>query len=223
LREAAPGVQFIEIDTLDLAHLHDLDEGLHHMSSVIHDADAVVAHSSAARPVLEIVAREQKSTAILLLSPLIVTHQTRTLRTLRALLNWPPFGRALNSYAGKKLKRLRHDRSYVKRQLRLFVAERSCSEALIDEAQIRLRDPRSERIAEWTAEFFRYSTAPLGNEAREVLSKSTVLVGTGLLDRKSSKRMRVTVLPEVTGAPMLEAPEAVAETLNALLAERNRR
>jgi hypothetical protein len=35
--------------------------------------------------------------------------------------------------------------------------------------------------------------------------------------------MRVTVLPEVAGAPMLEAPEAVAEALNALLAERNRR
>lgn len=210
-------MDFTAIDTLDFAHVADLRGAHARLAPLLRSAEAVVAHSSAASIVLEALASERLMTPVLLLSPLIVIRKTLGVRSARALLRWPPISRALNAYAGRKLSLLSRERAYVLRQLRLLVGERFCSDALIDEAQTRIRDSRSQRIAERTAEFLRFSMMPLSEAARDILAGATVLVGTGLFDRKMARRVHATVLAEVVGAPMLETPQSVAAALDRLL------
>jgi hypothetical protein len=49
-----------------------------------------------------------------------------------------------------------------------------------------------------------------------------VLVGEGVLDRKTPRRMAATVITGSTGALMLERPNVVAEVLKTLLRETGR-
>lgn len=71
--------------------------------------------------------------------------------------------------------------------------------ALIDEAQARLKDPRAAVAVEQTAEFFQHMTTPLNREADKAVKNRRVLIGTGSLDKKTAKWMPATFLQSVTG------------------------
>ncbi len=141
LRCAAPQIDFTEIDALDFAgtsgrSVSETAEAI--LAPAIRNANAVVAHAGAARPVIEVVARERPNMPVLLLSPLLATRANLALEVIRSLLGRAPGSWLLTAYARSKQRRLTRDRRYVAAQLKPFVGNETLSEALIEEAQMRL-------------------------------------------------------------------------------------
>jgi hypothetical protein len=218
LRNAAPEFDFTELDPFFVGVAVDLERAVHDiLAAAICDADAIVAHSGAARAALEAVARERPDLPVMLLSPFILGRPATLFRLVRTVFGRPPLSWVLDAFARSKHRRLRSDRSYVVKQLAFFVAPNGMSEALVDEAQERIRDPRTDRIVERTSEFFRYALTPLDVDSEKAVCNRVVLSGTGPLDRLTAKWMAATILESVTGAPMLEAPDAVAQALRDLV------
>lgn len=217
LRNAAPEFCFTEIDVLAFAGSPDVSAACRRaVIEAAHDADAVVAHNTAAKPVIEALAQISREVPVLLLSPAIIRRTSLLLRAFRFIIA-TPVGRALlTSFAGSKQKRLSNETSYLKKQMSLLVSEDHISQKLLDEAMERVRDPRCARAVERTVEVVLEVTSPIDAAANAKVKRRTVLVGKSLLDKKMAKQMAATVLPGVHGAPMIEAPEAVADALRAM-------
>jgi hypothetical protein len=191
LKRQLPDEEVVELDTLDLAHSDNYEEALFAMLGKIKNTGIIVAHFTAAKPVVRYVDRMHLSVPVLLLSPWIVTSESSGIR--------------------------QHVRERVKRQLRFFVSDAAMTDSLVDEAQARLADERTARLTEDTADVLRYTFSPI---SKDLLNRTNtvVLVGSGALDRKIATRMPVTKLPGVTSAAMIEASGEVAKIVYRLMA-----
>ena len=109
------------------------------------DADCVVAHNTAAKPVIEALAKTSSALPVLLLSPLLFRRNTALLKVLRVVIETRLGGRVLTALARSKKTRLLNDRQFLKEQLLMFVDEAKISAALFEEAISRARDPRTAR------------------------------------------------------------------------------
>jgi hypothetical protein len=218
LRACAPEIAFVEIDTLAFVDAPNVGAAVEDaLTHALRDADAVIAHSSAARPVIQAMSRARPDLPVLLLSPMFLQRDAAHVRLIRAVLRSPLVARLLTRYAMSKHRRLREDRDYVAKQLYMMVRRDRLPEALVDEAQARIRDPRTARAVERTAEVLTYAITPVDPAANDAVCNRRALIGSGVLERKTAKRMPCTVLPSVTRAPMLEAPDAVANVLREML------
>ncbi len=91
------------------------------------------------------------------------------------------------------------------------------SEALVDEALERLRDPRSAQAVERTPEFMASAVTPLNPSTDRAVRNRRVLLGSGFFDRKTARQTRGAVFVAATGAPMIEDPDAVAKAIRELV------
>ena len=87
-----------------------------------------------------------------------------------------------------------------------------------EEAQARIRDPRTAGAVERTVDVLTYSLTPVDAATNVRVRNRLALIGPGILERKTAKRMTCTVLPSATRAPMIETPDDVARALRSLLA-----
>jgi hypothetical protein len=218
LRQAAPDLAFVEIDTLDFANASDLAESCRQaILDAARDADGVVAHNTAAKPVIEALAQMSGAPPVLLLSPVLFRRSTPLLSALRFIIKTRLGRQALTSLARSKKTRLLTDRQFLKKQILLLVNEAHISDALFEEAGERARDPRTARSVERIVEIILEITTPIDPTIDAKVQRRTVLLGRSHLDRKMAGRMPATVLPEVRSAPMIEAPQAVAQALREML------
>ncbi len=217
LRAAAPEFDYIEFDSFAFAALATWDAFLACLERVFNDADAVVAHHSAARAVSEAIGRSGRNIPVVFLSPLIILEDRPLLRSVRVLFGTRMLGGFLTRFAESKLRKLKHDRQLVTKQLRYFVAQSALSDDLIDEAQSQLRDPRCEGIVARTAEFLRYTLLPLAEDFDTLVPHRAFVLGSSASDRRFAKRLKLDPVPGVFGAAMIEAPEAVASALRELV------
>jgi hypothetical protein len=219
LRAAAPEFEFVEVDPLIVAGDADMERHVRDaVEAALHDADAVVAHGGAARLALDAVAQTRPTLPAVLLTPMMVLRPTLPLRIVGAVLEWPFVDQLITGYARSKLRRLRADRGYVRRQLGFFVRRDLISDALVDEAQQRLRDPRAASAVERTREFMAAALTPLNPETdRVVTNKRSVFGGVEYYERKKARQKGGIILPNANGAPMIEEPIAVARILRDML------
>jgi hypothetical protein len=136
---------------------------------------------------------------------------------MRAVIETRLGGRLLASLANSKSTRLSSDRQYLKKQLLMFLDEANLTDALFEEAAGRAKDPRTARSVERVAQILLEITNPIDPEINAKVYRRTVLLGTSRLDRKTAARMPATTLANVRGAPMIEAPQAVAQALRKML------
>jgi hypothetical protein len=218
LRQAAPDLSFVEVDTLDFADSADISIACRQaILEAARDAHCVVAHNAAAKPAIEAIAQMSRSLPVLLLSPMLVRHTTPALQAVRSVINSDIGRRFLAALARSKRSRLLNDGQFLRKQMALLVGEARITEALVEEAAARLADPRTARSVERTAEVFIEITKPIDPEVDALVQHQTVLLGNSPLDRKTAARMAATVVSNVRSAPMIEAPDVVAEVLRRLL------
>ena len=212
LRDAAPEFAFRDVDLMASGGRIDAVRDM--LRAALHDADAIVAHGTAAGTVLDLVAAEQRSMPALLLSPLVVFRATPALHALRAFLR---VGGAslITAAARKKLVRLRVSRDAVAEELRGLVCPDRLSDALVDEACARIADPRTASVVERTGDVLRAVTRPVSSDAAGV--RRIVLASDDELGRKLARRMQVRLLQGSRSAVMIDDPRAVREALHELL------
>ncbi len=199
LRRALPEATFHEIDTLDFADAHDVFDAVRaRLQSALQGAHAIVAHGSAAGLAIEAVANVDASIGVVLLAPQYLTRARTPARALTALLAVPALRNALTAFARSKHRKLCRDEDYVRKQLRFMVRDDVLDDALLKEAFERIRDPRTERAVERTADVFLAVLRPIDPSA------------------EAAVRSRVVLGAPMRSAPMLEAPESVADALRSL-------
>ena len=217
LRQAAPDLSFIEIDTLDFSGAADVSAACRQaILSAAHDADCVIAHNTAAKPAIEALAVIDRAVQLVLLSPMLVRRSTTALQIVRSLIDTSIGKRALTAIARSKQMRLLNDRQFLRKHVALLVGEAYITDALLQEAAARVTDPRTTRSVERTAEIVRAIADPI-DPALDAKVHRTVLVGNSPLDRKTAARMPAIILRNVWSAPMIEAPQVVAQVLRDLL------
>jgi len=220
LRELASDYRFVEIDSLSFADAPDIEAAaVKTIETALCEATAVVAHFNVAALVLESAARRRPDLPIMLISPLLVLRRTGRSSLVGALLGFPSVSSMLTAYAKSKTERLKNDRDYIRKQMRFLVPDPAISEALLDQAQSRCRDPRADRAAARTPEVLRMTLRVLSESAQAVLAKATILVGSGEVDQKTAQRLKVNVLTGNGASAMLESPQAVADELRTLIAQ----
>lgn len=219
LREAAPELAFVEIDPLEAAGEADMERSVGAaVEAALRDADGIVAHGGVARLVLDTVARTRPELPVMLLSPMNVPRGRTIVRVVRAVLGSPLVAAIFTSYARRKLRQLRGDRAYVRRQLGFFVRRDLITDELVDEAVVRLRDPRSAQVVDRTREFLLSTFTPLNPETERAVRNRRVLAGgIEFVERRNAARLGATMLPDANGSPMIEVPGTVAAELRALL------
>jgi hypothetical protein len=221
LRERASAYHFVEIDPLRFADAPDIEAAAFTtVDAALHDAAAVVAHYSSAAIVLESAARLGRDLPILLISPLLMLPRTRRAVITAAVLALLPLGSLMTVAAKSKAKRLKIDRNYVREQLRIVIPDTAISERLLDQAQLRCRDPLTDRQVERTAEAIRLTFRALSEPAQAMLAKATLLVGTDAIGRGTVKQFPARVIEGNGSCAMIESPQAVADLLHAMIAER---
>jgi len=219
LRAAAPEYDFLEVDLLGVAeHPEPATAARALLADAVGRASALVAHGTAAGIALAVTARSRPDLPVVLLSPVLVPRSTPRLRLVRAVLKWSALRALLTTFARSKHRRLRTDPSYLKKQLAFLAGTAADSDVIAGEALARVRDLRAYYIVERTADLLSSVLEPLDAGLEERVRHRVTLLGTGPLDRKIARRMpSATVLESVTGAPMLDAPGAVARALRASL------
>ncbi len=219
LRACAPDLEFVAVDTLTFADAADIGAAAEDaLTAALRDADAAIAHSTAARPLIHAVSRVRPELPVLLLSPMLLPRDAAHVRFVRAVVRSPLLARLLARYARSKHCRLTEDHDYVVKQLQLLVRSDRLSDALVSEAQARIRDPRTARAAERTADVVAYALTPVDPAADAAVRNRRTLVGSDVIGQKTAKRMPCTILPSVTRTPMIEAPDAVVQVLREMLA-----
>ena len=217
LRQAAPDLTFVEIDTLDFADAVNVAEACRQaILDAAHGAACVIAHNTAAKPAIEALAGMDRAVPLVLLSPMLVQRRTPALQIVRSVVATSIGKQILNSLARSKHVRLLNDRQFVKKQIALLVAGAYITDAMLEEAAKRVADPRTERSVERTAEVVLAITDPI-DPAIDAKVHRTVVAGNSPLDQKTAARMPATILPDVWSAPMIEAPQSVARVLRELL------
>lgn len=223
LRHAAPDLDFVEIDPLMLdvttTYAHAVRDAV---DAILDEAEVIVAHGGAARIVLECVAIGRPELPVLLLSPQIVRRTNVFIRLVRALFGAPPLSTLLLSYARGKYGRLIAKRDNLRKPISLVASAAPNWETLVDEAYARVRMPQMRRVIDGTIEFLQEQLTPIDPRLFAAVTHRTVLVGTGPFDRKTTRQMPATVIVSksratMLNALMLEAPDAVAAELRALL------
>jgi hypothetical protein len=218
LRQAAPDLSFIEVDTLDFADSADISIACRQaILEAARDAHCVVAHNAAAKPAIEAIAQMSRSLPVLLLSPMLVRHTTPALQVVRSVINSNIGRQVLTALARSKQARLLNDRQFLKKQMSLLIGEAHISDAILGEAAERVADRRTAHAIERTAEVALEITKPIDPAVDAKVQLRTVLLGTSPLDQKTAARMQATVLPDVWSAAMIEAPDVVAQALRELL------
>lgn len=217
LRQAAPDFDFVEVDLMDvIAEESILDAARSRIQKALAQACAIIAHGTAAAAAIEAASLVEPVTPILLLSPRIVVRQSFLMKVIRTSVSGRG-GDILNAVARSKYRRLLTDGTYVRKQLNLLVRADLVTDELLEEARARIADPRMDLILKRTAETVRAILTPIDEYANTAVSHRMVLLGEGPIDRKARIRGGATVLPGAWAAPMLEVPEAVADTLRALV------
>jgi hypothetical protein len=219
LRAAAPEYDFLEVDLLGVAeHPEPAIAARALLADAVGRASALVAHATAAGIALEVTAHSRPDLPVVLVSPVLVPRSTPRLRLVRAVLKSSTVRALLTTFARAKHRRLRTDPSYLKKQLAIVGGARAATEVIAGEALARFCDLRAYYIVERTPDLLSSALEPLDAGVEPSLRRATTLLGTGPLDRKIARRMpSATVLESVTGAPMLDAPGAVARALRASL------
>jgi hypothetical protein len=218
LRQAAPDLGFIEVDALDFADSADISAACRQVTlEAAEDADCVVAHNAAAKPAIEAVAQMSRPPPVLLLSPILVQRSTPALQIIRSLINSNIGKQILTALARSKQARLVSDKQFLKNQLALLIGEAHITDAMVEEAAARVADPRTVRVVERTAEVVLALTSPIDPAIDAKVQNRTVLLGNSRLDRKTAARMQATVIPDIWSAPMIEAPQVVAQVLREIL------
>lgn len=219
LRDALPAFDIREIDTLELADSQDIERAFElRLATALEGAVAIVAHGTIARSTVEILARTQYHLPLVLLSPLMIVRSSFLQHVFRTIVGSPLGRRALEAFAMSKYRRLCVDRIFVEKQLLTFVSAAYLTPEILEEAQRRLRDPRSRRVVERTGELLEAIITPVDAAAwTSVSGRCRIFIGSGLMDRKTDRSMGATMLPGVTGAAMIENAEAVAREIDHLI------
>lgn len=214
LRRAAPEYEFAEIDTLRHADSPDILESLRSaVTELLPESSAIIAHGAMGAVVLEAVASAGADIPVLLLSPMIATQDSWRLRAVRATLTRGIGGKLLSSFAISKHAKLLNDASYVRKQLLLLVRDEHIDGRLIAKALERLGDPLSAAAVRRTAEVLWLTLRPIDPSVVTSVKRKVVLVERR---RAAAYRYRGFDAIEVDGsrsAIMLDAPQAVADTL----------
>jgi hypothetical protein len=217
LRLAAPELSFQEIDTLEFSGAQNVSEACKvAVRDAAIDADCVIAHNSAAKPAIEALGEIPRLVPLLLLSPLLLIHESPVLTLFRSMIRTRTFGQLLVRAARSKREKLT-DLRYLKKQLSLFIDEVNISDSLLQEALQRVRDPRTALVVDNTAKVFLEVTASVDPSLYAKVQNRTILVGNAALDRKIAQRLSAVTLAGVRSSPMIEAPKAVAHALRELL------
>ncbi len=217
LREAAPEFEFIEVDLMEIAFEERLrDAARSRIESALRGARAIIAHGTAAPIAIEAVSATDPAIPILLLSPRIVMRPSPLLAAIQTIFSGKGAD-ILNAFARSKHRRLLKNDAYVRKQLALLVRNDLITEELLNDAKARIADPGMEAIVSRSAESLRALLTPIDEHANTAVSKRMVLLGEGPMDRKARFRGGATVLEGAWAAPMIEAPQAVADTLRALI------
>jgi hypothetical protein len=212
LRDAALELTFRDLDLLALTGSDDFLSAVRTtIEKQAQGARAIVAHGAIAG--IALASAEQSGIPVVLLSPIAVTKDSAILRALRALLT-RPVGRALITAAARsKRQKLLADPSYIRRQLELLVRSDRISNALVQEARERVADSRMDALIERTPQSLCALLTP--NSSFERFT-GTCFFGSGPIDRKVRKRIDGTSIESAWSAPMLEAPEVIANHLRTM-------
>jgi len=214
LRRAAPDFDFRELDLLDFPPGPDYVADVKRAIGVeAEGCVAIVAHGTVAAIVLEAVRDARLTVPVLLLSPIAVTRDSLLRRLFRALLRGP-LGALLASIALSKRRKLVLDTGYLRKQLALIVRDDAITPDILDEAGLRVADPRMEVFCAHTPQTLLALLTP--TTAFEDF-RGTALFGQSLMDRKAHKRLRGEQLESAWSAPMIEAPEHVAARLRGVI------
>ncbi|MBV9102282.1 MAG: hypothetical protein JO060_01760 [Candidatus Eremiobacteraeota bacterium] len=210
LRDAAADLEFRDLDPLDVSVRDDFSAAVKNaITSAADGAAAIVAHGAIAGAALEAIAKSRANTPVVLLSPIAVTKDSAFLRAFRAALNGP-LGAFLTAAARSKRKKLLTDELSLRRQMERLVRSDKISDALFQEARGRLADPRMDAFVQRTPQILRALLTPSTAVAQ---FKGASFFGHSPMDRKVRKRVCGTLLEAAWSAPMLEAPESVANHL----------
>ena len=218
LREAAPEFDFMEVDLLECAgHASVVDDARTRISDALSGARAIIAHGTVAAVSIEATAFVNPAMPLLLVSPRMITKNSLALSALRHLFRSRAGSLAITRFAQSKYTKLLSNPTYVRKQLKLLVGENAISAKLLGEACLRIADHRTRKIVDKTAEVLCSALTPLDAGINAAVTKRSVLVGGGKLERKIRAQGHCTVIRGVYSAAMLEAPRAVAEHLRRLL------
>lgn len=218
LRRAAPDLTFIDVDTLNYADSSDVTADCRKaIFFAARDADCVLAHHTAAKVAIEAVAQMARVIPVLLVSPVLVRRRTPLLSGLRSIIKTRACGQALTSFARSKRVRLLSDRRFLMKQMLLLVDEAHISDSIVQEALLRIADPRTAWAVERTAETLLEIINPIDSTVDSKVQRRAVILGTSRVDRKTATRTPARILPHARGAAMIEAPQTVVRALRDML------
>ena len=147
LRQAAPDLSFIEVDTLDFADSADISTACRQaILEAARDAHWVVAHNAAAKPAIEALAQCRARSPSCCFLQCSSSVATPALRIVRSVINSNIGRQVLTALARSKQARLLNDRQFLKKQMSLLIGEAHISDAILGEAAERVADSAYPRI-----------------------------------------------------------------------------
>lgn len=214
LRKAAPEYEFVEIDSLQYTESPEMFKALRSaVAELLPGSRAVIAHGSMGAAVLEAVTSAGADIPVLLLSPLIVTRDSRRVRVIRAILTQGMTAKLVVNFAASKHARLLNDTSYVRKQLRLFARDEHIDGELVAKAVERLADPRSATATRRVTDLLRLTLRPIDPYVLTSVKRKVVLVEHGRAAPYRRRGFDPVEVHDSRSAIMLDAPQAVADAL----------
>lgn len=217
LRKAAPEYEFVEIDTLRHADSPDILASLRSaVTELLPESRTIIAHGAMGAVALEAVASAGADIPVLLLSPVIATRDSWRLRAIRAMLTRGIGGKLLSSFAISKHAKLLSDVSYVRKQLLWLVRDEHIDGGLVAKALERLADPLSAAAVRRTTEVLCLTLRPIDPSVLTSVKQKVVLAGRGRAAAYRHRGFDAFEVDDSKSAIMLDAPQAVADTLRAI-------
>jgi hypothetical protein len=214
LRAAAPEFDFCDLDLLTTQPEDDHIAAIKRaIATAAKGCIAIVAHDIVGSTVLEVVRDSGLTVPVLLLSPVAITRDSVRLRLFRVLIRGP-VGKSLASFALSKCRKLVLNTDYLRKQLSLIVRSDAITPEILAEAHQRVADPCMEAFCARTPDTLLALLTP--TTAFEGF-RGAALFGRSLRDRKAQKRLNGTQVDSAWSAPMIEAPQQVADCLRAML------
>lgn len=219
LREAAPEFDYTLFDTLRFGDAANAANAVRTaLVRQLAQADGIIAHYNTAKVAVEALTLLPPTRKALFLSPLLVSRASAFLTAFRRIVKTRAGSGLLVKFATNKLRRLRSDREYVRKQMRLLVGDRFITDALLDEAQRRICDPRFAPAVEQTVQVVLDMTSTVTAAEAQIVRNAAVAFGSSPLEVRRARRFNAITIEGSTSAPMVEAPHAVAEILRASFA-----
>ncbi|GAC1348835.1 MAG: hypothetical protein NVSMB19_00940 [Vulcanimicrobiaceae bacterium] len=221
LRAALDGrYEIVELDPLDFIEAASFGAAIER--AIPARTALVVAYGSASGPAIRACAKY--GSALLLVEPVDASTPRRTgLRrlvatALGAIVRTRAAGWALRWYSRRKLRGLRERPAYVREQLALLVATEALSDALVDEAVERVRDPRTDRVVARTMDGLRELVAPMPPTVLTAIAVRATIGRPSRVRRLIGRAWSPGEIVFYDGpAAMLEAPAFVARTIARLI------